>query len=161
MINLNRRELLTITGVSLLPAMSGNGQAKPGIRTDRFGERDTFFVLQTCPIAGFQFYEGEHVWNRLHDGAALHLKREADNPYDDRAVGVWWYRSKLGYVPRRDNAAVCQLLDRRIPLHARLVARRQSSDPWQRLEMAILLDPKTMAAPPATNYLPADPRQPW
>ena len=43
-------------------------------------------TLQISPVAGFQYYQGETLWPQLDAGQFVTLMREADNPYDDRAV---------------------------------------------------------------------------
>ncbi len=50
-----------------------------------------------------------------------------------------WRGVKLGYVPRRDNTAVAQMLDRGEPLCARISRLSESSNPWERVEMEIRL----------------------
>jgi hypothetical protein len=95
--------------------------------------------LQRSPVAGFQYHQGESVWPDLALGAALDLRREADNAYDERAVRVEWCGSKLGYVPRIDNAAISQLLDRGETLSAEISVLKESENPWDRVEFAVFL----------------------
>ncbi len=94
-------------------------------------------LLQNSPIAGFQYYDGEDIWPRLKVGDALTLKREPANRYDKRAVEVFWQRRKLGYVPRLDNCAVAQILDRGLILHARISGLRDDLNPWSRVRIEI------------------------
>lgn len=96
--------------------------------------------LQRSPLAGFQYHQGEKLWRRLRLGATLELVREPDNPYDSRAVRMDWRGRKLGYVPRRENTAVSQLLDNKQSLTARVVKLRESDDPWQRIEFVVYLN---------------------
>lgn len=95
--------------------------------------------LQRSPVAGFQYHQGEAIWPLLMLGASLSLVREPDNAYDPRAVRVDWQGQKLGYVPRIDNAAASHLLDAGHMLHAEVVTLRESGNPWDRVEFAILL----------------------
>ncbi|QLQ26813.1 MAG: HIRAN domain-containing protein [Dechloromonas sp.] len=95
--------------------------------------------LQRSPLAGFQYHRAEAVWPLLSVGAALDLVREPDNAHDSRAVRVDWQGQKLGYVPRIDNAAVSHLLDGGQAVTARIVALRQSGNPWERVELAVNL----------------------
>jgi len=94
-------------------------------------------VLQRSPVAGFQYHDGESVWQHLSPGDALQLTREPDNPRDRRAVAVHWHGAKLGYIPRTDNCAVSQLLDSGQPVAARILDVKSSKDPWQRLTLEI------------------------
>jgi len=63
--------------------------------------------------------------------------READNRFDDRAVRVDWQGHKLGYIPRMDNAAVAQLLDRGETLEAAIAGLENSSNPWDRVRVEV------------------------
>ena len=62
-------------------------------------------LVQSSPLAGFRYAEAAEVWPHLATGDALDLVRERDNPHDSNAVRVEWRGRKLGYVPRRQNAA--------------------------------------------------------
>lgn len=90
-------------------------------------------LVQSSPLAGFQYYAGKTLWNELHEGDTLVLVREPDNEHDPRAVRVEWHGVKLGYVPRRDNAAVARMLDNGTPLDARITRLNKSRNPWQRI----------------------------
>ena len=68
--------------------------------------------LQRQPLAGFRYAEANEVWPHLATGDALELVREPDNPHDANAVRVEWRGRKLGYVPRRENAALAWAMDR-------------------------------------------------
>ncbi len=94
-------------------------------------------LLQHSPLAGFQYYAGEALWPQLKLDALLTLIREPGNRYDPRAVRIDYAGHKLGYLPRVDNAAVSQLLDRRQRLEARIAALRMDTDPWERIQVAV------------------------
>jgi len=96
-------------------------------------------LLQQSSLAGFQFYQGEALWEQLEEGQSLILKREPENRYDERAVAVYWQHQKLGYVPRIDNAAISQLMDRGEPLSARIDQLKQSRNPWKRIGLIVYL----------------------
>ncbi len=117
-------------------AMIGMGVAAPmAVAAPR---RQT--ELQRSPVAGFQYHQGEAVWPALVVGSPVDLVREADNPYDSRAVRVEWQGQKIGYVPRTDNAAISQLLDRGEHVSAMITVLNSSANPWERIEFAIYLD---------------------
>lgn len=119
---------------------SGHGMAAPrsSAAPEPPGMPGTL-LLQRSPLAGFQFHRGETLWPLLAVGMRVHLIREPDNRHDLRAVRVDLLGQKLGYLPRVDNAAVSQLLDRKQTLIARIVGLRQDRDPWKRVELAITL----------------------
>jgi hypothetical protein len=96
-------------------------------------------LVQSSPVAGFQFHEGKQVWDQLKVGDALTLVREPDNPHDARAVRVEWNGHMLGYVPRAENDAVARQLDRGNKLEARIVRLTKHRDPWKRIEFEVFL----------------------
>lgn len=99
-------------------------------------------LLQESPLAGFQYHEGERLWPHLREGHPLTLTREPDNPRDPRAVRVDWQGRKLGYLPRVENTAVSQLLDRGERIGARIARLRETPDSWGRIGVALELELK-------------------
>lgn len=96
-------------------------------------------LVQSSPIAGFQFHEGKQLWDQLKVGDPLTLVREPDNSHDARAVRVEWKGHMLGYVPRVENDAVARQLDRGNRLEARIVRLTRHRDPWKRIEFEVFL----------------------
>ncbi|MEX1032781.1 MAG: HIRAN domain-containing protein [Cellvibrionaceae bacterium] len=95
--------------------------------------------LQKSPIAGFQYYAGEDVWPQLAYRQPVQLIRDLDNRHDRRAVKVLWGNHMLGYLPRKENTAVANLLDRGETLSARIIRLHDVAAPWERVEIAIEL----------------------
>jgi hypothetical protein len=96
-------------------------------------------VIQRAQLAGFQYHQGAMVWHQLQTGEPIRLKREADNPYDPNAIALYWRNHKLGYIPRRENKTLAGMLDQGLPLGAVIAELRDSWDPWQRVEVEIML----------------------
>ncbi|MCX7962248.1 MAG: HIRAN domain-containing protein [Burkholderiales bacterium] len=104
------------------------------------GDAAVRLLVQSSPLAGFRYAEAAAVWPMLREGDALRLVREPDNPYDPNAVRVEWRERKLGYVPRRENAALAWALDRGAPLKARIVRLREHPNPARRIEFEVYLE---------------------
>jgi hypothetical protein len=104
-----------------------------GVNAAIAGDVTAQILVQSSPLAGFQYYEGKAVWAELHEGDTLNLVREPANVYDNNAVRVDWRGHKLGYVPRRDNAAVARMLDQATPINAKITRLLTARNPWQRL----------------------------
>lgn len=100
-------------------------------------DQERWKTLQTSSIAGFQYYQGETLWPQLATGQFVTLVRETNNRYDDRAVRIDWQDHKLGYIPRMDNAAVSQLIDRGEKVSALIVGLKKSNNPWDRVEVEV------------------------
>ena len=66
-----------------------------------------------------------------------HVPASADR--DANAVRVEWQGHKLGYVPRRDNAAVARHLDRGGRVEARVSKLKAHRNPWQRVEFEVFV----------------------
>ncbi len=97
-------------------------------------------LVQSSPLAGYRYGEAAEVWPRLRVGDELALVREPGNPRDANAVRVEWQGRKLGYVPRRENAAVAQGLDRGAPLRARLTRLEEHPNPARRVEFEVYIE---------------------
>jgi len=120
------KSLTALVGGFALPAIA---RAKPSLTAWK--------TLQLSPLAGFQYHQGEVLWPQLATGQSLRLVRESDNRHDDRAVRVEWQGHKLGYIPRLDNAAVSQLLDRGERLGATIAWLNESRNPWERVGVEV------------------------
>jgi len=75
-----------------------------------------------CHIAGRQYYDADEVWEELHVGTQLELRREMDNRYDKNAVAIMYSNGSkdengepieyhLGYIPAAQNHTIAALLD--------------------------------------------------
>ncbi|NWG29912.1 MAG: HIRAN domain-containing protein [Rhodocyclaceae bacterium] len=96
-------------------------------------------LVQSSPLAGFQYHAGAALWERLHVGDPLALVREPDNPYDPRAVRVEWQGRMLGYLPRAENEAVAAALDRGERVEGRIAALVRHRNPWRRLRIDVFV----------------------
>ena len=78
--------------------------------------------FKECHLAGRQYHDADEVWEELHVGTLLELRRDLDNRYDKNAVAVMynhgldedtgsndWYL--LGYIPSGENEIIAQLLE--------------------------------------------------
>jgi len=63
-----------------------------------------------------------------------------ENPNDANAVRVDWRGRKLGYVPRRENAALAWGMDRGTPLRARVSRLVEHRNRARRIEFEVYLE---------------------
>ena len=96
-------------------------------------------LVQSSPLAGFQFYQGKRLWDEMRVGDPLTLVREAANVHDSSAVRVEWRGHVLGYVPRRENRAVARYLDNGGKVEARISRLTPHRNPWQRIEFEVFV----------------------
>lgn len=92
--------------------------------------------IQNSPIKGWQYHAGNRCITQLQEGAKLQLQCEPDNLHDKNAVAVYWQQYKLGYVPRYENTAVSQMLNRGETLQA-TVSQIKQPEFWQPVVMDI------------------------
>jgi hypothetical protein len=97
-------------------------------------------LVQSSPLAGYRYAEAAEVWPLLREGDALELVREPDNPHDASAVRVEWRGRKLGYVPRRQNAALAWGLERGAALRARVSRLSDHPNPARRIEFEVYIE---------------------
>ena len=97
-------------------------------------------LVQSSPLAGFRFGEAAAVMPLMRPVDALELVHEQDNPHDPNAVRVEWRGRKLGYVPRRQNAALAWGLERGTPLRARVSRLEDHPNPARRIEFEVYIE---------------------
>ena len=97
-------------------------------------------LVQSSPLAGFRYHAAAAVWSELRVGDRLELAREPANPHDANAVVVLWQGRKLGYVPRRENAALAWALDRGALLRARISALEAHANPARRVRFDVYVE---------------------
>jgi len=125
----------------LLPAalvILGTGWAFPSMAQERQGRVQ--MLVQNSPLAGFRHGEAADAWPDLRQGDELTLVREPDNAFDANAVRVDWRGRKLGYVPRRDNAALAWALDRGETLRARVSRCEWHPNPARRIAFQVFVE---------------------
>ena len=66
--------------------------------------------IMTFCIAGFSHWSGYEVFDELKIGTKLDLALEPDNPYDPKAVAIFYKGTKLGFIPAKMNFEVYQLM---------------------------------------------------
>ena len=116
----------------------GTAMAHPAIAQERQGRVQ--MLVQNSPLAGFRHAEAADAWPDLRQGDELTLVREPDNAFDTNAVRVEWRGRKLGYVPRRENAALAWALDRGETLRARVSRCEWHPNPARRIAFQVFVE---------------------
>ena len=98
-------------------------------------------LLQESPLAGYQHHRASGVWSFLRVSEPLQLRRERSNPHDPYAIAVWFKNEHLGYVPRRENQTLAQMMDRGERLEGRIIRLLEDDNPWRRVRFRIDLIP--------------------
>ena len=96
-------------------------------------------LVQSSPLAGFQYHSGAALWSQLAEGDTVILVREPENRHDANAVRVEWRGQMLGYLPRKENRAVAAAMDSGEPVVARIARLREHRNPWQRVLIEVFV----------------------
>lgn len=96
-------------------------------------------LLLKTRLAGYRHYKADKVYPSLRLGDELTLRREPENPYDHKAIEVYWRGEKLGYIPREDNSVIAQLMDRGQELKAMVSEVRNTQNFWERIWIEVYL----------------------
>jgi HIRAN domain len=110
------------------------------VLADRAAAQQVRILVQSSPLAGFNYHQASEVWQRMRIGDALTLEREPDNVHDARAISVQWRGHKLGYVPRAQNAALAWAMDRGESLDARVSRLQPHRNPRKRIEFEVYVE---------------------
>ena len=97
--------------------------------------------LKSFHIAGFTYYDGAMVMEKLRIGKSLTLVLDPENKFDARAVCIYRKGVKLGYVPRAENEFIYKLLKTNYQgLKCVVQGRDKSAHPEQQIYVAVSLN---------------------
>jgi len=92
------------------------GFIQKGGKLKSFG-KDIFLI--EVHVAGLDYIDDiDEIFNELEVNARLELFREAKNEYDKHAILVKYNGQKIGYVPRKQNIILANLMDAGKELYA-------------------------------------------
>ena len=95
--------------------------------------------LLNCNIAGTTFLDLDEVEPELEKHQLLMLKREPKNKNDDKAILILTEDGqKLGYVPKKKNEVLSNLMDAGKLLFGRL-NKKTLVDTWLKLDVQVFL----------------------
>lgn len=129
MSSIRQVQKLVLAGLALLALWPEPGMAQ-----------QVRMLVQSSPLAGFRYHEAKALFSDIRLGDRLELVREPDNPYDANAVRVEWRGKKLGYVPRRQNAALAWAMDRGESVSARVSRLREHRNPQERIQFEVFVE---------------------
>ena len=95
--------------------------------------------LLNCNIAGTTFLDLDEIEPGLREHQLLMLKREPKNKNDDKAILILTEDGqKLGYVPKKQNEVLSNLMDAGKLLFGRL-DNKTWVDTWLKLDVQVFL----------------------
>lgn len=96
-------------------------------------------LLNQCPVAGFQYYQGKELIKKLKEKDQLKLVAEPDNQYDKYAVEVFFQNKKLGYIPRTDNKPISRMLQAGVPLSGQVCTIDPTKMAWNAVNVSVYM----------------------
>lgn len=97
--------------------------------------------LQSFFVAGFTYYDGALIFNKLKIGKKLNLKLEEDNKYDHRAVAIYYKENKIGFIPRTENRIFHKMLKIGLEKNIRVLVQRvqKNAQPENQVQVVVHL----------------------
>ena len=68
------------------------------------------YLLNKFSVAGFYYYKGPEIVQKMEAGEILNMKPEPKNVHDKYAVELHHKGTMIGYIPRSDNRHISRLL---------------------------------------------------
>jgi len=116
--------------IAILKSLDKNKVPKP------FGRE--IYILDTY-IAGTNYYEAKKLADKLKAGNYLVFRREADNPYDNRAIAILDLdKNKLGYLPQRKNEIISRLMDAGKTIYA-VIDKKEWRGDYLRIDIKVFM----------------------
>ncbi|HEY3371681.1 MAG TPA: HIRAN domain-containing protein [Prolixibacteraceae bacterium] len=91
-------------------------------------------------IAGFQYYQGLELEQRLKENETLSLKREPQNRHDYNAIEVFRGDHKLGYIPRAENKLIARVMDQGMTVKASITRIDPEAIANRRVKMKVFYE---------------------
>lgn len=99
-------------------------------------EKKKRYFLTKFYIAGFYYYDGETVIDKLNKGDELLIVPEPSNPYDKRALEIFTRNNiKLGYVPRSENPIPSRLMRQNARIIGTIDKINLEEDDWRKVRV--------------------------
>lgn len=128
--------------IAFLKSLLGKGLLVSVLPSELNNNKDndyTNVLIYSTFIAGFRYYEGPKLIDKLTPGIPLDLIREPRNMHDPQAIAVHLGEVKLGFLPMSDNLILSNLIDNGVALYADILLVSPTKDPWQMCEIGIYL----------------------
>ena len=99
------------------------------------------YFLTKFYIAGFYYYEGDSVVQKLKLGEELIIVQEPSNPFDRRALEIYTKENvKLGYVPRYENPIPSRLLRQNVKIIGIVDKINLGESDWRKVRVSLFAE---------------------
>ena len=95
-------------------------------------------LVLECIVAGTSFRNLTNIEKSLEAKAAISLKREAKNKFDEFAIALYFEKNKIGYLPKDKNEVIARLMDAGKQFYSIIEAKEWEGN-WLRLDIKTYL----------------------
>jgi hypothetical protein len=103
------------------------------------GQNQSPYLLNKFYVAGFQYYKGSSLINKMIAGEELELRAEPENNYDKFAVSIHRKGVMVGHIPRSDNKHISRLLQQSAELTCKVKEVHPGRETWKMCKVEIYL----------------------
>ena len=102
-------------------------------------EAEQLYLLNKFSVAGFYFYEGPNLLDKMKHGDTLKMKPNAENIEDEYAVELHFKDTMTGHIPRSDNKHIFRLLKQSRKLVCTIREIDPDAETWQMCKVKVEL----------------------
>ena len=97
------------------------------------------YLLNKFSVAGFYFYDGPNLLEKMKPGGILIMKINPDNIEDEYAVELHFKDTMIGHIPRSDNKHIFRLIDQGKDLICTIRKIDPDAETWQMCKVKVEL----------------------
>ena len=97
------------------------------------------YLLNKFSVAGFFFYEGRTLLEKMKPGDILTMKPNAENMEDEYAVQLHFKDTMIGHIPRSDNKHIFRLIEQDKDLVCTIREIDPDAETWQMCKVKVEL----------------------
>lgn len=97
------------------------------------------FLLDIVVAGTSHCDEIEEVYPKLEKGMVLRMQRHPKNKYDKHAIGIYFDKIRIGWVPQELNLIISRLMDAGKAFFCRIVAVTLVDDYWVKIDAKIYM----------------------
>ena len=97
------------------------------------------YLLNKFSVAGFFFYEGPKLLEKMNLGDTLTMKPNAENIEDEYAVELHFKDTMIGHIPHSDNKHIFRLLEQGKNLICTIREIEPDAETWQMCKVKVEL----------------------
>ncbi len=114
-----------------LPLFSGLAKYLYGFKPEQH------YLLNKFSVAGFFFYEGRTLLEKMKPGDTLTMKPNAENMEDEYAVQLHFKDTMIGHIPRSDNKHIFRLIEQGKDLVCTIREIDPDAETWQMCKVKV------------------------